>query len=109
MAALARSFGVTAASPLKCALTMLVSIKTAVLLSVDSLTGFVDGVMESVGFGRGHAARGLCQSALPLVALRLMHAMNQFRHMLKLGWRQLLQLFHNQLNLAHTARNYSTN
>jgi hypothetical protein len=36
-----------------------------------------------------------------------MQSMNQIGHMLKLARRQLLQLFHNHFDLAHTLRNYS--
>lgn len=96
----------TAGSPLKGALTMLVSNKTAVGLSVDPLKDLVDGLLEGVGFGGSHAACRLCQGALPLVAVGFVQPMNQLGHVLQLGGRQLFQLFHNHLDLAHTARNY---
>jgi hypothetical protein len=86
---------------------MLVSSKTTVWLSVDSLTGFVDGLLEGVGFGGGHAARRLRQGTLPLVPVGFVQPMNQFRNVLKFGRRQLLQFFHYHLDLAHIARMYS--
>lgn len=63
------------------------SIKTAVWLRVDSLTGFVDRLLEGVGFGGGHAARGCCQGAPVLAAVGQLQSVNQIGHVLDLGRR----------------------